>query len=93
MNTQGSELMSNPRKNELTQLFKDSTEETKLGLAFIDAASGFGVFALEVYYSGRVDVNMYQYIYMYVLYIYICVYIYIHIYMYVCKYIYVYIYI
>ena len=29
-------LMADPRKNELTNLFKSSTEEKKLGLAFID---------------------------------------------------------
>jgi len=47
LDDEGSELMANPRKNELTQLFKASTEEKKLGLAFIDDATGFGVFALE----------------------------------------------
>ena len=41
-------LMADPRKNELTQLFKTSTEEEKLGLAFIDDVTGFGVFALQV---------------------------------------------
>ena len=52
LDDEGTELMSNPRKNELTALFKASTEEQKLGLAFIDDATGYGVFALEAFKAG-----------------------------------------
>jgi len=49
LDDEGSALMADPRKNELTQFFKTSTEEEKLGLAFIDDATGFGVFALQAF--------------------------------------------
>ena len=52
LDDEGTELMSNPRKNELTALFKASAEEQKLGLAFIDDATGYGVFALEAFKAG-----------------------------------------
>lgn len=47
LDDEGSALMADERKNELTNLFKNSEEEKKLGLAFIDDAAGMGVYALE----------------------------------------------
>jgi hypothetical protein len=42
LDDEGTELMTNPRKNELTHLFKSSTEEKKLAIAFIDDDAGHG---------------------------------------------------
>jgi len=49
LDDEGSELMADPRKNQLTEFFKNSEEEKKLALAYIDDKVGFGVFALQAF--------------------------------------------
>mmetsp|Transcript_28014 Transcript_28014/g.66594 ORF Transcript_28014/g.66594 Transcript_28014/m.66594 type:complete len:470 (+) Transcript_28014:23-1432(+) len=52
LDEEGAELMADPRKNELTKLFKESKEEQELGLAFISKELGYGVFALKAFKEG-----------------------------------------